>query len=180
MAELTAPLRAQPCAGFRLRKAAQICAYFANRSNGAIEKLKLLNLIYLAERQFLSSYHHPMLFDEFYSLPHGPICSGTLNGIEGVIDTALWGEYMARNGNIVVAVKAVERSDLDHVSDAEMDVISDVWQEYADMTASQIGNHTHRFCPEYTKMDKARIPITYQEVLSVLGEEDAVGVAGDI
>lgn len=180
MAELTAPPWAQPSAGFRSRKAAQICAYFANQSNGTIEKLKLIKLVYLAERQFLSTYHHPMLFDEFYSLPHGPICSSTLNGIDGIIDTALWDEYIARNGNIVVAVKAVERSDLDHVSDAEMKVISDVWQKYANMTASQIRNHTHRFCAEYTETDRARIPITYREILSALGEEDAVGISQDI
>ena len=59
-------------------------AYFALKSGGVIEKLKLIKLIIFRER-FLSEYHHPMLFDELYSLPHGPICSSTLNGIDGII-----------------------------------------------------------------------------------------------
>ena len=180
MAGLTAPPWAQPCAGFRSRKAAQICAYFATQNGGTIEKLKLIKLVYLSERKFLSEYHNPMLFDEFYSLPHGPICSSTLNGIDGIIHETLWDEYTARNGNIVVAVRSVERSDMDHVSDAEMQVLRDIWQTFSGMTASQIRNYTHENCPEYTETEKARIPISYRQILEALGEQDAVDIAQDI
>ena len=180
MAELTAPVWAQPSAGFRSRKAAQSCAYFANRSGGTIEELKLIKLIYLAERQFLSAHHHPMLFDEFHSLPHGPVCSSTLNGITDVIHEALWDEYIARNGNIVVAVQPVEREDLDHISDAEMEVLDEVWQEFSGMTASQIRNHIQENCPEYTGADKGRISISYRQIFDALGEEDASQIAEDI
>ena len=180
MAELTAPVWAQPSAGFRSRKAAQSCAYFTNRSRGTIEKLKLIKLIYLAERQFLSAYHHPMLFDEFYSLPHGPVCSSTLNGINNVIHEALWDEYIARNGNIVVAVQPVEREDLDHISDVEMEVLDEVWQEFSGMTASQIRNHIQENCPECTGADKGRISISYRQIFDALGEEDASQIAEDI
>ena len=180
MTELTAPPWAQPCAGFRSQKAAQICAYFANESGGTIEKLKLIKLVYLSERKFLSEYHHPMLFDEYYSLPHGPICSSTLNGINGVIHESLWDEYIARNGNIVVAVKSVERDDLDHISDAELEVLQGVWKEFSRLMASQIRNYTHEYCSEYTETDKARIPISYRQILEALGEEDAPDIAKEI
>ena len=122
MVELTAPTYAQPSAGFRSRKAAQICEYYASQSGGSIDKLKLIKLMYLSERKFLSAYHHPMLYDEYYSLPHGPICSSTLNGIDGIIHEELWSSRIARHGNRVVAVRAVDRADLDQVSDAEMAV----------------------------------------------------------
>lgn len=180
MTELSAPAWAQPCAGFRSQKAAQICAYFANESGGTIEKLKLIKLVYLSERKFLSEYHHPMLFDEYYSLPHGPICSSTLNGIDGIIHEGLWDEYIARNGNIVVAVKSVERDDLDHISDAELEVLQGVWQKFAKLTASQIRNYTHENCSEYMETDKARIPISYRQIFEALGEEEASQIAKEI
>ena len=180
MTDLTAPPWAQPSAGFRSRKAAQICAYFSSRSGGHIEKLKLIKLIYLSERKFLSSYHHPMLFDELYSLPHGPICSSTLNGIDDVIHEELWNEYVLKDGNVIVAVKAMNRDDLDHVSDAEMEVIAGIWDEFATMTASQIRNYTHDHCPEYTETSKARIPISYQQLFEALGEADAVDISEGI
>ena len=180
MTVLAAPSCVQPCAGFRSRKAAQICAYFAVKNNGTIEKLRLIKLIYLSERKFLSEYHHPMLFDEFYSLPHGPVCSSTLNGINGLLHEEIWDEYIARNGNIVVAVKSVNRDDLDYVSEAEIKVLNDIWQHFSCMTASQIRNYTHKNCSEYTETDKARIPISYRQIFEALGEEDAIDIAQGI
>jgi len=180
MPELTAPPWAQPSAGFRSEKAAQICAYFATQSGGTIEKLKLIKLVYLSERKFLSEYHHPMLFDEYYSLPHGPICSSTLNGINGIIHESLWDKYIARDGNIVVAVKSVERDDLDYISDAEMEVLHGIWNKFSGLTASQIRNYTHEHCPEYTETDKARIPISYRQIFEAIGENDATEIANEI
>lgn len=180
MPELTSSSWPQPSAGFRSKKAAQICAYFASRSGGTIEKLKLIKLVYLSERKFLSEYHQPMLFDEYYSLPHGPVCSGVLNGINGMIHESLWDEYIARNGNIVVAVKSVGRNDLDHISDAEMAVLDGIWDEFSELTASQIRNHTHANCPEYTETDRARVPISYRQIFEAIGENDATNIANNI
>ena len=180
MAQYMAPSWIQPSAGFRSRKAAQMCAYFATQSDGTIEKLKLIKMIYLAERKYLFEHHHPMLFDELYSLPHGPICSSTLNGIDGVLSDTVWDDYVARNGNIVVAVKAVVRDDLDEISDAEMAVIEEIWKEFSDMTASQIRNYTHNNCLEYTETEKARIPISYRQIFEAFGEPDAAGISQSI
>ena len=111
-------------------------------------------LMYLAERHFLSEHHHPMLFDELYSLPHGPICSSTLNGIDGIIHDELWSNFLARNGNIVVAIKSFDRASLDEISDAEMGVISNTWDQFGELTASQLRNYSHENCPEYTETRK--------------------------
>jgi uncharacterized phage-associated protein len=95
--------------GFRSRKAAQICTYFALQSEGLIEKLKLIKLVYLSERACLALNHRPMLFDELFSLPHGPICSSTLNGIDGEIHGHIWDDFVARNSNEIVALKKFTR-----------------------------------------------------------------------
>ena len=179
MAELSAPPWATPLVGFRSRKAAQLCAYFATKSEGTIEKLKLIKLLYFAERQFLSENHHPMLFDEYYSLRHGPICSGALNGIDGVIHGEIWDGYIARNGNVVVAIKALSRNELDEVSDAELSVVDEIWKELGHMTASQLRNYSHQNCPEYTETE-GRIAISYKQILRAVGEKDADVLANDI
>lgn len=179
MLELSAPPWAIPLVGFRSRKGAQLCAYFAGKSAGMIEKLKLIKLLYFAERKFLSENHHPILFDEYYSLPHGPICSGALNGIDGVIHGEIWDDYIARNGNVVVAIKTLSRDELDEVSDAELSVVDDIWQEFGHMTASQLRNYSHEHCPEYTETT-GRIPISYKQIFEALGEKDAGALADDI
>lgn len=160
-----------PLVGFRSRKAAQICAHFAVRSDGIIEKLKLIKLVYLAERAFLAEIHRPMLFDELFSLPHGPICSSTLNGIDGEIHEQIWDDFIQRNGNAIVALKKFTRDDFDEISDAELDILEQVWDEFGQMTASQLRNYSHDHCSEYTETT-GRIPISYREVLEALGVSD--------
>jgi uncharacterized phage-associated protein len=157
-----------PLIGFRSRKAAQICTRFALRSGGGIEKLKLIKLVYLAERKFLREHLHPMLFDELFSLPHGPICSSTLNGINGWLHNNNWDELLTRNGNHIWAAKELSRDDLDEVSDAEIDVVDAVWTEHGAKTASQLRNYSHDNCPEYTELEEGRIPISYREILEAL------------
>ena len=179
MAELSAPPWATPLVGFRSKKAAQLCAYFATKSEGTIEKLKLIKLLYFAERQFLSENHHPMLFDEYYSLPHGPICSSSLNGIDGIIHEEIWDNYIARNGNIVVAIKSLTRDEMDEVSDAELSVVDEIWKQFGRMTPSQLRNYSHKNCPEYTET-KGRIAISYKQILRAVGVEDPDVVANDI
>lgn len=184
MPELSAPPWATPLVGFRSRKAAQLCAYFAAKtagvkSAGTIERLKLIKLLYFAERKFISENHHPMLFDEYYSLEHGPICSSALDGINGIIHGEIWDNYIARNGNIVVAIKSLSRDELDEVSDAELSVVDDIWLKFGHMTPSQLRNYSHENCPEYTETT-GRIRITYKQILEAVGAEDADNLANDI
>lgn len=172
-----------PVTSFRSRKAAQICAFFANKAGGTIEKLKLIKLIYFSEREALQEHGLPMLFDEFYSLPNGPICSSALNGINGVVTPELeptWSEYIARNGNIVVSVKSFSVSDFDELSPAEEDMLSSVWEKLGHMTASQLRNYSHDNCPEYTEVERGRLPITYSEVMAALGVDDSHEVDDEI
>ncbi|WP_315747872.1 MULTISPECIES: Panacea domain-containing protein [unclassified Bradyrhizobium] len=170
-----------PLVGFRSRKAAQLCALFAVKEGGTIEKLKLIKLVYLAERQCLADWHRPILFDELFSLPHGPICSSTLNGINGRIHEDIWDDFVARSGNQIVAMKKFERDSLDEISDAEIDIINNVWQRFGHMTASQLRNYTHDNCPEYTETD-GRIPIAYRELLEAVGasSDDAEAIDREI
>jgi uncharacterized phage-associated protein len=168
-----APSYLAPLVGFRSRKSAQLCAHFAVQEGGMIDKLKLIKLIYLTERKCLQDWHRPILFDELFSLPHGPICSSTLNGIDGAFPASDWDEYITRNGNKVVATKKFTRDDLDEVSDAEFDIVKDVWNKFRTYSASNLRNFTHDNCSEYTDVANGRIPISYKEVLEAIGSPSA-------
>lgn len=174
------PPYAEPLAGFQSRKAAQLVAYFALASEGVIEKLKLIKLVYLSERAFLKEHQFPMLFDEMYSLKNGPICSSTLNGIDGVIHGSVWSDFIAKNGNKVIAKRRFERDDLDELSDAELAVADAIWIQFKDKTSSQMRNYTHQHCPEYTEVESGRLPISYRDVLEALGDPDAEAIDREI
>jgi uncharacterized phage-associated protein len=167
------PAHLAPLVGYKSRKAAQLCAHFALKEGGMIDKLKLIKLIYLTERKCLEDWQRPILFDELFSLPHGPICSSTLNGIDGAYPKSEWDEYIARNGNKTVATKKLNRDDLDEVSDAELDIVNDVWKQFGSFTASRLRNFTHDNCSEYTDIARGRIPISYKEVLEATGTDSS-------
>ncbi len=163
------------------RKAAQICAYFAKQSGESIEKLKLIKLIYLAEREFIKRYGHPMLYDEMFSLPHGPVCSNTLNGINGEIDQENWAEFIdKRNNRDISSLIDAQRNELDEISDAEMDVLDAIWESFGWMSAPQIRNYTHKNCPEYTELQRGRLPISYKEIFEAIGEPNPAELEDDI
>lgn len=166
--------------GFRSKKAAQVSAFFASQAGGTIEKLKLIKLIYLAERLFIEKYGQPMLFDEFYSLKHGPICSSTLDGINGNLKEDEWSLYLDRSGNKISNAVTTDRNDLDEISDAEMDVLGSIWESFGFMTPSQIRNYTHRNCPEYREVNDGRLPISYKEVFEALNFDQADILADEI
>jgi len=173
------PPHAAPLVGFRSRKAAQLAAYFANLSGGQIDKLKLIKLIYMTERGFLHEHHSPLLLDELYSLPHGPVCSSTLNGIDGVIHESVWGDYIGRHGRDHIFARKFERAQFDELSDAAVAIANEVWSQFRDMSAWEIRNWTHENCDEYTETT-GRIPISYREVLGALNDPAADSIDQEI
>ncbi len=166
--------------GYKSKKAAQISAFFAGKSNTGIDKLKLIKLLYLAERTFLSKYGHPMFYDEFYSLRQGPICSISLDGINGLIRKTEWSYYIQKAGNTIKATSVFAREDFDHISDAEHEVAKNIWEKFGGMTTSQVRNYTHRHCPEYTEVSAGRIPISYKEVFDALDMPNAEMLSEEI
>ncbi|MFH1158984.1 MAG: Panacea domain-containing protein [Pseudomonadota bacterium] len=166
--------------GFQSRKAAQVSAFFAQGAGPSIDKLKLIKLIYLAERQFMLKYGQPMLYDEFFSLRHGPICSNALNGINGDIDRGTWSAFISKQQNKISATRTFSREDFDEISNAEIEVLKSTLESFGFMTASQLRNYTHKHCPEYTEIESGRIPINYFSLFKVLGLQGAEYLAGEI
>lgn len=176
------PAYAAPLIGFRSKKAAQLAAYFVDKAGGCIDKLKLIKLLYLAERKHLADYEMPMLLDELYSLPHGPICSSSLNAIDGTIHDEIWGGYIARHGrDRIFAVKnRVEREELDELSEADLEIADETWSRFGEMRTWQLRNWTHDNCPEYTEVSSGRVPISYQQVLEAVGVSNAADIDREI
>lgn len=168
-------------AGFQSEKAAQISSYFAQKNNAPIDKLKLMKLIYLSEREFMERYTEPMLYDEFFSLPHGPICSNTLNGINGELDIEIWNKFISRNGHkIKTTQNSFNRDDFDEISDAEIEVLNSTWDSFGWMTTTEIRNYTHKNCPEYTELEKGCLPIHYPNLFKVLGYDNPQHLSDEI
>jgi uncharacterized phage-associated protein len=169
--------------GYNVRKAAQVTAFFAKKQGGAIPVLKVAKLLYLADREFMSKYDFPILFDHLVSMPHGPVTSMTLNYINGMEEQRdSWGDFVeARAGNTLgIARPDLSEDDLDELSNAEVHILEFVWDKFGHMTPWQLRNYTHQNCPEWEDPNGSSNPIPYERVLKFLGKEHSSDIAHEI
>jgi len=152
-----------PLVGFRSEKAAQIAVYFLAASGGEKDKLALIKLIYIAERESVRGRNRPMIYDEYYSLKHGPICSSALDAINGNIDKEVWDKYISRGEGH--KIRSVCDCDFDQLSISDMRILDDVVIAHGDKSAAELRNWTHDNCPEYTEInDSRRVPIDLDQM----------------
>ena len=70
---------------FKEVKTAQVAAFFLAKAPGhRMPHLKLMKLLYLADRESMRETGYPMSWDRLVSMPHGPVLSTTLNLINSV------------------------------------------------------------------------------------------------
>lgn len=172
-----------PRYGYRTRKAAQVTAFFALKQGGSINVLKLAKLLYLGDREHLSRYDLPILFDSFVSMDHGPVTSTTLDYVNGYQeDRANWDTFVAdRAGyDVGIASNNLTVDDLDELSDAEIDSLQAVWSEFGGMDRYTVRDWTHKNCGEWEDPRGSSAPIPYERVLKFLGKDHSGEIAQEI
>lgn len=168
--------------GYSPRKSAQVAAYFALRSGGQVNILKLMKLIYLTEREYISRYDVPMLFDRLFSMRNGPIMSETLNFINGDSEAEEWSEFVSDRENHEVGIVdgRLTIDDLDEFSDSEIEVLTRIWDQFGHFSKWELVEYTHKHCPEWEDPGDSSTAIPYERLLRYLGRGNADHIAGEI
>lgn len=158
------------------RCAAQVAAFFLYKAGGRLTILKLMKLLYLAERLSLQKYGEPITYDSLVSMPHGPVLSMTLNHINGMINSSPggWDEWISDRENREVSLvdPSMIRSpelDLPALSETDLEVLYETWDRFGHMSASQLRNFTHDHCPEWKDPHGSSIPIDYRSLFNAFG-----------
>jgi uncharacterized phage-associated protein len=167
---------------FNARKAAQIAAFFSNKEGTGISILKLIKLIYLADRQNMEDCGYPILNDKFVSMPHGPVNSITLDYANGNIeDLGEWEKYIApRLDYSVGATDKFSLEHLDELNEAELETLEKVWKRFGSFTKWQLRDWTHNNCPEWEDPNGGANPIPHERVFKFLKAENPEEMANAI
>jgi uncharacterized phage-associated protein len=159
-------------------KVAQMTAFFLKRSGGKMQYIKAIKLLYLAERLSLDRYHMPMSGDRLYSLPKGPIVSTTYNIIKEELPELgkAWGAWVNKKvGYYISSKKSFDSMDeLDELSEADIEILEQVWKKFGWMSYGRLIEWTHDNCREWIHPGKSSTPIQYAEVFSALGYQPEV------
>ncbi|KJV06263.1 hypothetical protein VZ94_12415 [Methylocucumis oryzae] len=154
------------------RKVTQMAAYFLHKRGGRMSHLKLMKLLYLADRESLRLYGLSMSGDCMVSMPHGPVLSMTLNLMDGDVESLPggWESFISAKENHELALKTELQADtLDELSKADTDVLETIWQQFGNLSRWQIRDYTHQHCPEWEDPHGSSKPIGFEKLFQALG-----------
>jgi uncharacterized phage-associated protein len=158
---------------FDYKKATQAINYLAQREGGVIDKLKLIKLIYLADRYHLRKYGRPIINDTYLAMPLGPVGSSVkdiaeFSGFLAEEEKEYAGKYISvkKQDNIVMSINSV---DTDIFSKTDLEALEFVYKEFGGLKASILVDITHEY-PEWEKFKSVleaktttREPMTYKD-----------------
>lgn len=174
---------------FDERKTAQAAAFLLHRAGGALELLKLIKLMYLAERTSLARFGEPITGDALYAMPHGPVLSSTLDLANGFEKSSKdgWDLWMADRAGRLISLRDPSmlknpEHDLLQLSSSDVDVLAEIWAEFGHLTAWQLRQYTHDHLPEWRDPEGGHIPISYRDLFRALGfgAEQVEAMAGHL
>lgn len=162
---------------FNERKVAQMAAFFLGQGpEGRMSHLKLMKLLYLADREAVRTFGLPISGDKPVSMPHGPVLSMTLNLMDGDIESRPggWEEWISDKENHELSLrKLFAPQDLDELSKAELSVLETVWKQFGAMGKWEIRDWTHQHCSEWKDPRGSSYPITFQSLACAVGFDEA-------
>ncbi len=147
--------QARPPLGYYPEKAAELTAYFLIKIGSAMSKLKLVKLLYLAERRHAERFNCPMFLDRHFAIKHGPVPTTALSGIDGDVDQDVWPNYITRTGHSIAVKEGVQLESLGNLSEADRQIADELLGKFGSMTSTQIRNWTHKHLPEYREKEAA-------------------------
>lgn len=177
---------------FDYKKATQAINYLAKREGGQIEKLKLIKLIYLADRYHLRRYGRPLVNDAYFAMRLGPVGSSVKDIAEfsdflDETELSYASKYIKRGA---VAHTVVSEADVDTsvFSKSELGALAFAFDEFGAQSASSLVDTTHRY-PEWLRFkgalqskESTREPMSYSDFFSNPdnGGADKFALAGDV
>lgn len=142
--------------------------------------LKLMKLLYLADREAMGTWGESISGDCFVSMNHGPVLSQTYDLIKcgsGSSTEMGWDYWIKDEDNWEVSLRQsiTTREYLDELSDAELEILDGVFEKFGGMQRFEIAEYTHDHCAEWEDPHGSSFPISPESVFrAVENTEDRV------
>lgn len=162
---------------FREESAAEMAARFLTLHDRPMKYIKLLKLMYIAERRHLLDQGRSITYDQFKSLPLGPIMSDTMDLIksEPVPGTkSVFRDRIKGSEDYRVELVGEDTPEDSPLSRAQRDLIDEVYQEFGSMKWPDLVKYTHEHFPEWEDPGPSSKPIHVRTILERDGKPEPV------
>lgn len=132
------------------KKSVQAINYIARKTEGnSINRLKMLKLLWIADRYHLLNYGRMILKDRYYAMEHGPVASETYDISQE--DTNQYIEkYLTPS---FYDVKSIQETDKKFFSESDIEVLDLVWDKFGHLSRWQLRDITHHY-PEWKRFEE--------------------------
>lgn len=130
---------------FNFPKAFQATAVVLREHRGTAHFIRLLKLLYIADRELLAGTGRPLTGDEALALAKGPAprtIHNLINGRGGDADQSRWNEAFRREGDDVRLLAPVSTGRLTRAEEAKL---HEVCERYRDTDTDALCDQTHDF-----------------------------------
>ena len=76
------------------QKTTEAAALLIQLSGGRIRYIKLLKLLYYADREAFAQWERPITYDNYAAMTYGPVLSSTYDLIKGNSNGKYWNRYI--------------------------------------------------------------------------------------
>lgn len=155
---------------FDIDKAAQAAHFFVTQEQGEMEILKLVKLMYLADRLSFERRHIPIVGGSYYSLPHGPVTNEVLESINFGTpqEDSAWERLISDRANHrVAAISPI--TEYDALSQSEMQLLGETWQRFGSYSSWPLVGWTHQHCEEWSDPHGGRLDISARKLAEAFG-----------
>jgi uncharacterized phage-associated protein len=134
--------------------------------------MKLIKLLYLADRAALLQWGRPITADSYVSMDRGPVLSRVLElATDGDLpgQKSVWAHHIAEPANYSVRLQS--DPGVDELSTAELNLLEEIFRQYGQMSRWELVDHTHKL-PEWKNPQGSAIPIEYRDILKAGGKTE--------
>ncbi len=151
---------------FNEAKATQAAARLLRNRGGRMSYMKLIKLLFLADREALYRWGRPITTDTFVSMRHGPVLSHVLDlitdGPNPLTGETFWTRHISEPDHYEVALKENPPDDL--LSEAEDTLLDEIFERFGRLTRWQLVDLVHKL-PEWKDPEGSALPIEYSDIL---------------
>lgn len=154
---------------FDEQKVTEAAALLLELRGGCMHYIKLLKLLYIADREAFSEWGIPISNDNYVSMDNGPVLSQTYNLIKD--GGRFWSEYISapfRDYEVELSRSIQKKRKL---SLAEEDLLRSVFEKYGRENRWKIVDLMHTL-PEWKDPGGSSIPISIHDILHALNEPE--------
>jgi uncharacterized phage-associated protein len=159
---------------FNEAKATEAAARLIELRGGKMSYMKLIKLLYLADREALLRWGRPITTDRYVSMDHGPVVSNVYEMIRAEPQPGrgqFWRRLISEpDGNYDVSLLSAPASA--ELSAAEESLLREVFASHGRKTRWEMRDLCHAL-PEWQDPEGSAIPIEYRDILQAAGRTRA-------